>query len=278
MSKDAKRPPIALTIAGSDSSGGAGIQADLKTFTVLGVYGASVITALTAQSTQGVAGIFPVPPEFVAEQIAAVASDLGVSAAKTGMLNDSGTVLAVAEAVRRHALYPLVVDPVMVATSGDSLMTEGMVAALREDLVPLADLLTPNLPEAARLLDSAPATNEAEMAAQARALLELGCKAVVLKGGHAGGAEAVDILMEQGGETLRLALPRIATRNTHGTGCTFSAAVAAHLARGEPLRSAVVAAKRFVHEALQAGADRLIGKGAGPVDVLHAVRLPPDRK
>jgi hydroxymethylpyrimidine/phosphomethylpyrimidine kinase len=278
MSKDAKRPPIALTIAGSDSSGGAGIQADLKTFTVLGVYGASVITALTAQSTQGVAGIFPVPPEFVAEQIAAVASDLGVSAAKTGMLNDSGTVLAVAEAVRRHALYPLVVDPVMVATSGDSLMTEGMVAALREDLVPLADLLTPNLPEAARLLDSAPATDEAEMAAQAKGLLDLGCKAVVLKGGHGSGTEAVDIFMERGGEPLRLALPRIATRNTHGTGCTFSAAVAAWLARGESLQSAVAAAKRFVHEALQAGAGLSIGNGAGPVDVLHAVRPPPDRK
>jgi hydroxymethylpyrimidine/phosphomethylpyrimidine kinase len=263
MSKDAKRPPIALTIAGSDSSGGAGIEADLKTFTVLGVYGASVITALTAQSTQGVAGIFPVPPEFVAEQIAAVASDLGVSAAKTGMLNDSGTVLAVAEAVRRHALYPLVVDPVMVATSGDSLMTEGMVAALREDLVPLADLLTPNLPEAARLLDSAPATNEAEMAAQARALLELGCKAVVLKGGHAGGAEAVDILMEQGGETLRLALPRIATRNTHGTGCTFSAAIAARLARGDSLHAAVAGAKDYVTRAIATAPG--LGRGHGPL-------------
>jgi hydroxymethylpyrimidine/phosphomethylpyrimidine kinase len=166
----------------------------------------------------------------------------------------------------------------MVATSGDSLMTEGMVAALREDLVPLADLLTPNLPEAARLLDSAPATDEAEMAAQAKGLLDLGCKAVVLKGGHGSGTEAVDIFMERGGEPLRLALPRIATRNTHGTGCTFSAAVAAWLARGESLQSAVAAAKRFVHEALQAGAGLSIGNGAGPVDVLHAVRPPPDRK
>ena len=151
MSKDAERLPIALTIAGSDPSGGAGIQADLKTFTVLGVYGASVITALTAQSTQGVTGIHPVPADFVAQQIAAVAGDLNVAAVKTGMLNDADTVRAVAQAVRRYNLHPLVVDPVMVASSGDFLMSEDLVAALREELLPLADLLTPNLPEAARL-------------------------------------------------------------------------------------------------------------------------------
>jgi len=265
--------PIALTIAGSDPSGGAGIQADLKTFTVLGVYGASVLTALTAQSTRGVSGILPVPPDFVAKQIAAVADDLQLGAAKTGMLNDADTVRAVADAVGSYNLHPLVVDPVMVATSGDSLMADGMVTALRDDLLPLADLLTPNLPEAARLLEQPLATNEDEMTAQAKALLALGCKAVVIKGGHGSSAEAVDIFMVRGGQPMRLALPRIATRNTHGTGCTFSAAVAAHLALGESLESAVAAAKRFVHEALRAGADLAVGHGTGPVDLLHAIRL-----
>jgi hydroxymethylpyrimidine/phosphomethylpyrimidine kinase len=271
MSQRAQSTPIALTIAGSDPSGGAGIQADLKTFTVLGVYGASVLTALTAQSTQGVSGIFPVSPDFVAKQIAALAEDLQLSAVKTGMLNDAATVRAVADAVRRYNLHPLVVDPVMVATSGDSLMADGMVATLREELLPLSDLLTPNLPEAARLLDEPIATNEDEMTAQGQALLGLGCKAVVVKGGHGTGAEAVDIFVERGGQTLRLALPRVDTSNTHGTGCTFSAAVTAHLALGESLAAAVAAAKRFVHEALGAGAGLAIGQGAGPVDHLHAI-------
>jgi hydroxymethylpyrimidine/phosphomethylpyrimidine kinase len=278
MSKDAHRTPIALTIAGSDPSGGAGIQADLKTFTVLGVYGASVITALTAQSTRGVSGICPVAPDFVAQQLAAVAGDLSVGAVKTGMLNEPDTVRVVAQGLRRHALQPLVVDPVMVATSGDLLMAEGMVAALRDELIPLADLLTPNLPEAARLLERPLATDEAEMTAQAKALLALGCKAVVVKGGHGSGAEAVDIFMERGGQSLRLALARIDTPNTHGTGCTFSAAVAAYLARGESLSASVAAAKRFVHQALQSGAALGIGHGAGPVDHLHAVRPPASRR
>jgi hydroxymethylpyrimidine/phosphomethylpyrimidine kinase len=194
------------------------------------------------------------------------------------MLNDPETVRVVAQGLRRHALQPLVVDPVMVATSGDLLMAEGMVAALRDELIPLADLLTPNLPEAARLLERPLATDEAEMTAQAKALLALGCKAVVVKGGHGSGAEAVDIFMERGGQSLRLALARIDTPNTHGTGCTFSAAVAAYLARGEPLSASVAAAKRFVHQALQSGAALGIGHGAGPVDHLHAVRPPASRR
>jgi hydroxymethylpyrimidine/phosphomethylpyrimidine kinase len=268
----ARRTPVALTIAGSDSSGGAGIQADLKTFTVLSVYGASVITALTAQSTRGVSGIHPVPPEFVTQQIAAVAGDLAIAATKTGMLNDRATVHAVAEAVRKHGLRPLVVDPVMVATSGDLLLEADAVDAVRAELVPQADLITPNLAEAARLLDSGPATSEAEMAAQARALLGLGCKAVVVKGGHGTGAEAVDIFVEQGGEPMRLALARIDTHNTHGTGCTFSAAVTALVARGETLRSAVPAAKRFVHDALVSGQRLAVGGGIGPVDHVHPLR------
>lgn len=268
---DAKTP-IALTIAGSDPSGGAGIQADLKTFTVLGVYGASVITALTAQSTHGVDGVMSVAPEFVAQQIDTLAADMKLSAVKTGMLSNRATVLAVAEAVKRHALHPLVVDPVMVASSGDVLLKESAIGAVRDDLVPLADLLTPNLAEAARLLDRAVATSEEEMITQAYALLELGCKAVVVKGGHGSGDEAVDIFAERNGAHERLALPRIATTDTHGTGCTFSAAVAAHLARGETLSASVAAAKRFVHAALQAGGALSVGEGCGPVDHIEAGR------
>ena len=264
----------ALTIAGSDSGGGAGIQADLKTFTVLGVYGASVLTALTAQSTRGVAGILAVPPAFVTLQIATLADDLTIRAVKTGMLNDRATVTAVATAIRQYKLNPLVVDPVMVATSGDMLLEPAAVDAVRTELVPLADVLTPNLAEAARLLDRAMAANEAEMEAQARDLLELGAKAVVLKGGHGEGTEAVDIFLQRGGEAMRLSLPRIPTRNTHGTGCTFAAALAAYLVRGETIESAVSLAKRFVHAALQAGARLAVGRGSGPVDHLHTVNPP----
>ena len=277
MTQDtATRVPAALTIAGSDPSGGAGIQADLKTFTVLGVYGASVLTALTAQSTRGVAGILAVPPAFVTLQIATLADDLDIRATKTGMLNDRATVLTVAEAVRRHRLAPLVADPVMVATSGDMLLEPAAVEAVRSELVPLADVLTPNLAEAARLLDRAVATTEAEMEAQARALLELGCKAVVLKGGHGEGAEAVDILVQRRGAAVRLSLPRITTRNTHGTGCTFAAALTAYLVRGEAIESAARLAKAFVHNALQAGARLAVGRGCGPVDLLYAIRPPKD--
>jgi hydroxymethylpyrimidine/phosphomethylpyrimidine kinase len=272
MTKAAHSTPVALTIAGSDPSGGAGIQADLKAFSARGVYGMAVITALTAQSTQGVSGILAVPPDFVASQIAALADDLELGAIKTGMLNDAATVQVVAGAVRRYNLHPLVVDPVMVATSGDPLMSDGMVEALRAELLPLADLVTPNLAEAARLLDVPPATSEEAMTAQAHALLTLGCKAVVVKGGHGGGDEAVDIFMARDGETQRLALPRIDTPNTHGTGCTFAAAVTAQLALGESLAAAVAGAKRFVHEGLAAGAALAIGKGAGPIDHLHTIR------
>ncbi|CAN1721761.1 bifunctional hydroxymethylpyrimidine kinase/phosphomethylpyrimidine kinase [Hyphomicrobium sp. 1Nfss2.1] len=263
--------PAALTIAGSDSSGGAGIQADLKTFTVLGVYGASVLTALTAQNTRGVSAIFPVPPSFVAQQIDAVASDLNIVATKTGMLGDRGTVLAVAEGVQRHNLHPLVVDPVMVATSGDMLLAPGAVSAVRDELLPLADLLTPNLAEAATLLGGEIACSEAEMEAQGRALVILGAKAVLMKGGHASGDEAIDILVQANAPAMRIAHPRVATRNTHGTGCTLSAAIAAHLARGLPLPDAARAAKEVVYAALVAGADIVVGEGAGPVDHLYAI-------
>ena len=268
---DATAPPVALTIAGSDSSGGAGIQADLKTFTVLGVYGASALTALTAQNTRGVAAIHAVPPRFVVQQIDAVAEDLKVSATKTGMLNDRSTVLAVAEAVRRHDLHPLVVDPVMVATSGDLLLEPDAVAAVRDVLLPLADVVTPNLAEAARLLSTSPAKSEAEMEAQARALLTLGAKAVLIKGGHGEGAEAVDILVAVKAAPQRIAAPRVATHNTHGTGCTLSAAIAAYLASGAPLVEAVTRGKKFVYAALVAAAGQRIGSGSGPVDHLYVL-------
>lgn len=264
-----RKPPVALTIAGSDSSGGAGIQADLKTFTALGVYGASVITALTAQNTRGVSGVLAVPPAFTRAQIDAVAGDLDVTAVKTGMLGDRDTVRAVVAGLKAHRLRPLVVDPVMVATSGDPLLAPDAVAAVRDELLPLADLVTPNLPESARLLDAPrQAADEAEMIAHARAILALGPSAVLLKGGHGEGAEALDILVDGSG-VVRLARPRVATGNTHGTGCTLSAAIAAGLAAGLDLRAAVTAGKGFVWEALTAGADMRIGGGHGPVDHLH---------
>jgi hydroxymethylpyrimidine/phosphomethylpyrimidine kinase len=259
--------PIALTIAGSDSSGGAGIQADLKTFSALGVYGASVITALTAQNTLGVQGIFDIPPDFVRAQIKSVLDDLDVRAIKIGMLSVPATIEAVAEGITRFA-GPLVLDPVMVAASGDSLLSEAAITTLKTRLIPHASLLTPNLPEAARLLDTVAARNEAEMEAQARALLALGPAAVLVKGGHGEGDEAVDVLVTGAGVT-RFAAPRIPSRNAHGTGCTLSSAVAAGLAKGLPLVEAVRDAKAYVHAAI-AAADRLaVGHGHGPTHHFH---------
>jgi hydroxymethylpyrimidine/phosphomethylpyrimidine kinase len=265
---------IALTIAGSDSSGGAGIQADLKTFSALGVYGASAITALTAQNTRGVRGIFEVPADFVVAQIDAVMSDLDVRAAKTGMLANGAIVSAVARALDACPAVPLVCDPVMVATSGDVLLAPDAVAAYKDQLIPRATLITPNLPEAARLLEALPAATLSEMEEQARALLKLGSSAVLLKGGHATGGVAIDILAWKG-RLERLEAPRIETPHTHGTGCTLSAAVAALLARGAGLEEAVRGAKTFVWRALAAGAGLGVGRGRGPVDHLFAIRNAP---
>ena len=232
--------PIALTIAGSDSSGGAGIQADLKTFTALGVYGASVLTALTAQNTQGVQGVLPVEPSFVTEQIRSVMSDLEVGAAKTGMLATAAVINAVVTTLKEFAEIPLVVDPVMVATSGDVLLQADAIDAVRHVLLPRARLVTPNLPEAARLLDTTPAETEAAVEEQGREICNrFGCKAVLMKGGHGTSVDAVDLLIEASGKTLRLSTPRIDTRHTHGTGCTLSAAIAALLATGADLETAV---------------------------------------
>src|SRR6476661_8737569 len=218
--------PIALTIAGSDSSGGAGIQADLKTFSAFGVYGASVITALTAQNTKGVTGIHDLPPDFIAAQIDAVFSDLKVNAVKIGMLSQAPAIAAVATGLDRHQATNVVLDPVMVATSGDRLLKPDAVEQLRRQLIPKALVLTPNLPEAAALLDTSIAADESAMRDQAQRLLAFGARSVLIKGGHGSGAESVDLLVNASG-IERLVAPRFATRNTHGTGCTLTSAIAA---------------------------------------------------
>jgi hydroxymethylpyrimidine/phosphomethylpyrimidine kinase len=260
--------PIAVTIAGSDSGGGAGIQADLKTFSALGVYGASVITALTAQNTLGVRAIHDVPPDFIGAQIDAVFSDLEVRAVKIGMLSCAATIEAVADGIDRHGMRNVVLDPVMVAASGDRLLAQDAVAALRLRLMPRALVITPNLHEAAALADAPIAANEDEMRVQAQNLLRLGAKTVLIKGGHGQGAESVDLLVDARG-VLRLAAPRAPTRNTHGTGCTLSSAIAAELAKGRALAEAARAAKNYITAAIKA-ADRLkIGKGRGPVHHFH---------
>ena len=260
--------PIALTIAGSDSSGGAGIQADLKTFAALGVYGASVITALTAQNTRGVSGIHPVPPAFVAAQMDAVFGDLDVKSVKIGMVAQLATIETIAAALARWSPTHVVLDPVMVATSGDRLLSPDAVAGLRTQLIPRASLVTPNLPEAAALLDEPVASGEAAIARQGNRLLAFGCPAVLIKGGHGKGAESIDYLFTGNG-TIALRAPRISTDNTHGTGCSLSSAIAALLARGEALEAAVRNAKAFVTAAI-AAADRLdVGHGHGPIHHFH---------
>jgi hydroxymethylpyrimidine/phosphomethylpyrimidine kinase len=261
---------IALTIAGSDTSGGAGIQADLKTFAALGVYGASVITALTAQNTLGVEAVHMVPPDFVRAQMRAVAADLDVGAIKTGMLGTSAVIKAVAEGLADFARVPVVLDPVMVAASGDPLLDKDAVDTLRKALIPRVTLITPNLAEASALLGERVARNEDEMATQARKLLIFGAKAVLLKGGHAEGPEAVDIFIDGEGE-MRLSTQRVLTRNTHGTGCTLSAAIAAELVKGASLRVAMATGKAYVTTAIAAADELKIGKGGGPVHHFHAL-------
>lgn len=255
--------PIAVTIAGSDSGGGAGIAADLKTFAALGVYGACVVTAVTAQNTKGVQAIHNVPADFVAAQIDAVFSDLNVAAVKVGMLGSAATIDAVAAGLARYAPRHVVLDPVMAATSGERLLAADAIAALRK-LIARASVLTPNLPEAAALLDAPVARNEDEMRAQGQKLLTLGAGAVLIKGGHAGGKDSTDLLVEPAGYT-RFGGRRIDTENTHGTGCTLASAIAANLAKGCMLGEAVGEAKTYVSAAI-AAADRLkIGSGRGPL-------------
>jgi len=266
------RPAIALTIAGSDSGGGAGIQADLKTFHSFGVYGTSVLTAVTAQNTLGVTGIHPIPLEVVKAQIHAVASDLPPGAVKTGMLATAPLVELVAEEIRAHGLPNVVVDPVMVATSGDRLLEEVAEGSIARILLPLATLVTPNLHEA-RLLTGLPVEDEEGMERAARRLVEMGAGAALVKGGHLPGGEALDLLFD--GATLhRWRRPRMETRHTHGTGCTLSAAAAAVLARGFPVEVAVAAAVDYVARAIARAPG--LGRGHGPVNhLVPPPALPP---
>ncbi|MGY8678154.1 bifunctional hydroxymethylpyrimidine kinase/phosphomethylpyrimidine kinase [Bradyrhizobium sp. UFLA05-153] len=260
--------PTALTIAGSDSSGGAGIQADLKTFAALGVYGASAITALTAQNTKGVTGIHAVPAAFVTAQIDAVFSDLDVRAVKIGMVAQAASIDAIASSLARWSPPHVVLDPVMVATSGDRLLAEEAVESLCKRLIPLASVITPNLPEAAALLDESVAVSEAAIESQGRRLLALGARAVLIKGGHGRGSESIDYLVSADG-LIALAAPRVSTKNTHGTGCSLSSAVAAGLAKGEDLATAVRNAKAWISAAI-AAADRFsVGHGHGPIHHFH---------
>lgn len=258
----------ALSIAGSDPSGGAGIQADLKAFSALGVYGMAAITALTAQNTRGVSGIHLVPSDFVRLQIADVFADIRVDAVKIGMIATSDIAHAVAEALRPHASVPIVLDPVMVAKGGANLLANEAVEALRTKLVPLATILTPNLPEAAQLLACAAATTRDEMAEQALQLLALGPRAVLLKGGHLGGHASPDCLATGTGITW-LEGPRIASANTHGTGCTLSSAIAAGLAKRLGVSSAVEVAKTYVAAAITGAKALSVGHGHGPTHHFH---------
>jgi hydroxymethylpyrimidine/phosphomethylpyrimidine kinase len=258
------RVRTALTIAGSDSGGGAGIQADLKTFSALGVFGTSAITAITAQNTLGVTAVFELPPEIVAAQIDAVLTDIGADAVKTGMLSNSEIIRVVAAKVREYGITTLVVDPVMVATSGDRLLREDAVEALRTELLPLATVVTPNLPEAEVLIGQEVSSLE-QMREAARAIVGLGARSAVVKGGHLAG-DAVDVFYD-GSSFTELPARRIDTTSTHGTGCTLASAIAALLARGEPLESAIGGAKVYLTAAIERSFP--LGRGHGPVHHFH---------
>lgn len=255
---------VALTIAGSDSGGGAGIQADLKTFSALGVYGASVITAVTAQNTCAVNAVHEIPANIVGNQINTVLSDIAVGAIKIGMLFSSDIIIETAECLKMTNI-PIILDPVMIAKSGDELLQASAVKSLIEHLVPLCELLTPNLPEAAMLLGATTAKNTQEMHEQAKALLDLGPKTVLLKGGHGNGDICNDILLGQDGQFIQLSAKRQATKNTHGTGCTYSAAITAMLTRGNDLATSVGHAHIYLQNAIKAADQLEIGQGHGPV-------------
>jgi hydroxymethylpyrimidine/phosphomethylpyrimidine kinase len=266
------RYPRVLSIAGSDSGGGAGIQADLKTFSALGCYGMTAITAITAQNTCGVDAIHPVPAWMLAKQIDAVVSDIGVDAVKIGMLHDPDVVNVVAQAIRRYRWRSVVLDPVMVAAGGDRLIAEETIAVLVRELFPLVTVVTPNLDEAALLLGR-PVQAESELAAAAEDLMKSGAPAVLLKGGHLRGADVVDLLLQQGRAAVRISGPRIESRNTHGTGCTLSSAIACYLALGHELAEAVRQAHGYIYQAIAQGADVQTGRGHGPLNHAHAPRV-----
>jgi len=266
MSGTDTTPRVVLTVAGSDSGGGAGIQADLKTFAAHGVFGTSAITSVTAQNSQGVQGIHDLPPGIVAQQMRSVLEDMEVAAAKTGMLSSSGIVEAVAFVFREHATSNLVVDPVMIAKSGDPLLKPEARRALKTRLLPLARLATPNLPEAADLSGLEVEDREG-MEAAARSILGMGPAAVLVKGGHLEGDEVADLLLEREGEPCWFVSARIPTPHSHGTGCTLSAAITARLALGAGLREAVAGARDWLAEALRRPLRP--GKGIGCPDHLH---------
>ena len=270
--EEALRYTRVLSIAGSDSGGGAGIQADLKTFAALGCYGMTAITALTAQNTLGVSGIHGVPPEMLKAQLSAVLDDIGVDAVKIGMLHAPEIVRVVAWALKHYRVQRVVLDPVMVATSGDRLIAPDTVQVLVDELFPLATVITPNLDEAALLLGR-PIAHADELEGAARDLLARGAPAVLLKGGHLPGDEVTDLLLTGAGVVQRLTSPRIESRNTHGTGCTLSSAIAAHLALGEPLDRAVSLARGYILQAIAQGADVYTGAGHGPLNHGHAPQV-----
>jgi hydroxymethylpyrimidine/phosphomethylpyrimidine kinase len=264
-----------LTIAGSDSGGGAGIQADLKTFAALGCYGMSAITALTAQNTIGVRAIHAAPPEFLDQQIDAVVEDIGVDAVKIGMLHSPEIVRTVAAAIERHRLANVVFDPVMVATSGARLIDEPAVEMLVKELFPRTSLVTPNLDEAALLVGFA-IHDDGTLQRAAERLIARGARAVLLKGGHLPGEEVVDLLLTADGRREIWRASRIASRNLHGTGCTLSSAIAARLALGDDLVAAIGAARDYVRKAIESGAEVRTGRGHGPLD--HGFAPRPTRK
>ncbi len=257
-----------LTIAGTDPSGGAGIQADLKTFSALGAYGTTVITALVAQNTRGVQAIYPITPEFVGQQLDSVLSDVRIDSAKIGMLGQADIVRVVAEKLRQYPIAYVVLDTVMVAKSGDFLLLPDAVGAVRDLLLPLASIITPNLPEAAALLGCRPAASEREMREQGRALLEYGCQAVVMKGGHLGSQSSPDWLISATDEQ-RFDAVRVDTRHTHGTGCTLSAALAALRPLHDDWPQTLRAAKDWLQQALIHADDLQVGQGIGPVHHFH---------
>ncbi|HEF5152661.1 phosphomethylpyrimidine kinase [Burkholderia multivorans] len=261
--------PNVLTIAGSDSGGGAGIQADLKTFSALGAYGASAITALTAQNTRGVTGVHAPDPAFVTAQLDAVFGDIRIDAVKIGMLANAPIVHAVADALRRYAPRFVVLDTVMISKSAHALLAPNAVDALRDALLPLATVVTPNLPEAAALLGDAPATTEDDMVRQGRALLQTGARAVLMKGGHLPDAAASPDWLVAQAAAVRLDGPRVPVSNTHGTGCTLSSAIAALLPQQPDLESAVREAKAYLTGAIAASGQLDVGHGVGPVHHFH---------
>lgn len=258
-----------LSIAGSDSGGGAGIQADLKTFAAFGCYGMTAITAITAQNTLGVSGIHGVPADMLKAQLVAVLDDIGVDAVKIGMLHAPDIVRTVAWALKHYRVERVVLDPVMVATSGDRLIAPDTVQVLVDELFPLATVITPNLDEAALLLGR-PIHHADELEGAARDLLAMGTPAVLLKGGHLPGDEVTDLLVTGAGTVQRLTSPRLQSRNTHGTGCTLSSAIAAQLALGEPLDRAVAIARAYILQAIAQGSDVYTGAGHGPLNHGHA--------